>query len=92
MTESPQEAVRIPPWCVVLSGTYFFFNCPNLIWVAVGEGEGLKKISSMHMKDNIGLRFQDGLISVCSFLQGIEVVWTGGNCSREVSRRMGQRN
>lgn len=92
MTESPQEAVRIPPWCVVLSGTYFFFNCPNLIWVAVGEGEGLKKISSMHMKDNIGLRFQDGLISVCSFLQGIEVVWTGGNCSCEVSRRMGQRN
>lgn len=46
----------------------------------------------VHEKGKVDLRLKDGLTSVCSSLQGIEVMWTGGNCSCEISGRMGQRN
>lgn len=46
----------------------------------------------MHVKDNVGFKLKGGLTSVCSSLQDIEVMWTGGNCSCEISGRMGQRN
>lgn len=46
----------------------------------------------MHVEDNVDFGLKDGLTSVCSSLQGIEVMRTGGNCSCEISGRMGQRN
>lgn len=46
----------------------------------------------MHVKGSVDCRRKGGVTAVCSSLQGIEVMWTGGNCSCEISGRMGQRN
>lgn len=46
----------------------------------------------MPAEDNVDFGLKDGLTYFCSSLQGIEVMWTGGNCSCEISGRMGQRN
>lgn len=46
----------------------------------------------MHVEKNVDFGLKDDLTSVCSSLQGIEVMRTGGNRSCEISGRMGQRN
>lgn len=46
----------------------------------------------MHVEDNVDFGLKDGLTSVCSSLQGIEIMRTGGNRSCEISGGMGQRN
>lgn len=61
------------------------------VWEQRKDG-GLVERSYMHVKGSVDCKRKGGVTAVCSSLQGIEVMWTGGNCSCEISGRMGQRN